>query len=218
MSQEALPKIPEEVVSRGALLCGLRPISSFADVGRDEVVVARELYEVLVCDELSAYPWRFASGEQQLENDPNPPLDRYESAWHMPVLPEGMALFMENVRLSDDPVTYDIVGQRIYAHCDPTSTPIAHYQYRAEEAYWTPGFTLAMVLRCAQMFAESVTRKKSQIDGFTQSFEVQLARAKLRDAQSKSYRKMDLGKYSRFRQRGYSPTQDTVRGQPTNTP
>ena len=186
MAQENLPVTPEEVCSRAMVMCGMEAMSSFSEMGRDEVVVASQLYEVMVAAALSAYPWRFASGQWQLEPSSTNPLDRYEAAWHYPTLPEGRPLQIQQIRSGDDPVQYDIFRNLIYAYADPSAVLIADYQYRVEEAYWLPQFMLYMIFDLASTLASSVTRNSAQLKTFDGMAERQLVRAKTRDAQSKT--------------------------------
>ena len=186
MSLENLPVTPEEVCSRAAVLVGLEPITSFNDTDRDEVVAAATLYETVVANCLTAYPWRFASGEMILERATDDPLDRYENAWHYPQLDNGRALQLEMICQNDLPIRYDIVKNLIYSSADGDTDTVAHYQYRVEEAYWLPQFTLYVIYEMAATFADSITRNAKQISAFQQKAEVQFRRAKTRDAQSKT--------------------------------
>jgi hypothetical protein len=201
MPLQGLPVTPEEVCSRAMVLVGLEPLTSFNEQNRDEVIVAGTIYEVMVAAALSAYPWRFASGEQQLENDSEDPLDRYETAWHYPTLDEGRPLQIESVRREDTPIVYDIVKNRIYADADIDDVLIAHYQYRVEEAYWLPQFTLYIIFELASAFAQSITRNAQQISTFNKMAEVQLSRAKTRDSQSKTPKRMNQTGFLRNRRR-----------------
>jgi hypothetical protein len=186
MSLENLPVTPEEVCSRAMVLCGLEPLSSFNEQGRDEVVVAGTIYEMIVATCLSSYPWRFASGEMALELSTTDPLDRYENAWHYPTLDEGRPLQLETVYADGTPINYDIVKNLIYSNADEGADVVAHYQYRVEEVYWLPQFSLYVIFTLAALFAVSVTRNQKQITTFEQMAQVQFSRSKTRDAQSKS--------------------------------
>lgn len=186
MSLENLPVTPEEVCSRAMVLCGLEPLSSFSEQGRDEVVVAGTIYEIIVAACLSSYPWRFASGEMILELSTTNPLDRYENAWHYPTLDQGRPLQLETVYADGIPINYDIVKNLIYSNADEGAQLVAHYQYRVEEAYWLPQFSLYVIFTLAAMFATSVTRNQKQITTFQTLSEMQFSRSKTRDAQSKS--------------------------------
>lgn len=186
MALESLPKTPEEVCSRAMVLCGMEPLSSFNETDRDEVIVASQLYELIVADNLSAYPWVFATGQQLLELSATDPLDRFENAWHYPTLDEGRPLQIQRVTVGDEAVTYDIVKDLIYANQPTTAELVATYQYRVEEAYWLPQFSLYTVFTLAATFATSVTRNDKQISKFGGLAEQQFMRAKLRDSQSKS--------------------------------
>lgn len=199
MALENLPVTPEEVCSRAAVLCGLDPITSFNETGRDEVTTAAQLYEVIIAACLSSYPWRFASGEMQLEPATDDPLDRYENAWHYPTLDQGRPLQMEQVTIGGEPINYDIVKNLIYANEDAEAELNAHYQYRVEEAYWLPQFTMYAIYRLAEMFAQSVTRNAKQISAFSGEAEKWFLRAKTRDSQSKSPKRTRPGALRRPR-------------------
>src|SRR5262245_3241672 len=124
VSQEPLPTSAVEVCSRAMVLVGLEKLSSFNEIDRDEVIVASQIYEVVVADCLAMVPWGFASGQQQLENDPSPPLDRYEQAWHMPVIDSNAPVFIETVRLNGIAQVYEIMANRIYCSVDPAEALI----------------------------------------------------------------------------------------------
>jgi hypothetical protein len=135
MAQEPLPKNPQEVASRAAVMLGLDPITSFAEQERAEVIVASQLYEVILADVTAAYPWRHCTGQQQLEVDPDPPLDRYETAFHLPVLEDGQPFTIERITCGGlEGVRYDINGSRLYAYTDANQVVICTYQYRVAEA------------------------------------------------------------------------------------
>ena len=201
MSQLPLPQTPEEVASAAMVLLGMRPMQSFSDTGRDEIVVASSLYELNVQELSEAHPWKFCNGQQVLENDPDPPLDRYETAWHIPQFPQGTPFYIHTVRNADMPVTYEIMGQRIYAlNIDANQSPVAEYTYRVEEAWWPPSLKMCAVFRLAGMLAAAVTRNASQMKAMNDSYELQLARAKFRDAKSVTVKRMDQRTILRNRQ------------------
>lgn len=201
-TQENLPVTAVEVCSRAMVLVGLSPMSSFNEISRDEVIVASQLYEVIVADCMSAFPFSFCSGQQVLENDPDPPLDRYETAWHLPSLETGQPYFIETVRWNDQPVKYEIMGQRIYCNVDEAEELIAHYQYRLQEAYWPPQFTLMVIERLAERFAIAVTRNSQQITAQGSAYEKQFARTKTRQSQQQTTTGLRPSRFTRFRRRG----------------
>lgn len=200
--QENMPVTPEEVCSRAMVLCGMEPMASFAEQGRDEVIVASQLYELLVMGALSSYPWAFASGEQQLELSAADPLDRYETAWHMPTIDSGTPLQIQRLTVDDMAINYDIVGNLLYTRADAASVVIASYQYRIAEAYWLPQFTLYFLYELAATFARAVTRNSKQIASFEQMSALQFARAKTRDSQSRSAKRVVMGGLRRGISRG----------------
>jgi hypothetical protein len=199
MSQMPLPQTPEEVASASMVLLGMRPMQSFSDIGRAEVVVAGGLYELMVSELAEAHPWKFCQGQQTLENDPDPPLDRYETAWHVPMIPDGTPYSIHTVRWDDHPVWYEIMGQRIYINQDADQPPIAEYSYRVEEAFWPPSFKMAAVFRLASMLANAVTRNTAQINAMNGAYELQISRAKFRDSKSATTKRLDQSRFIRNR-------------------
>jgi hypothetical protein len=199
MSQMPMPQTAEEVASAAMVLLGIRPMTSFQEVGRDEVFVASALYELSVSELAEAHPWKFCQGQQILENDPVPPLDRYETSWLLPRFPNGVPYTIHTVRLDDYPVAYEIMGQRIYAEVGLNESPVVEYTYRVDEAYWPPSFKMALVFRLASMLANAVTRNGSQIKAMDAAYEIQLGRAKFRDAKSVTVKRMDQSRFLRNR-------------------
>jgi hypothetical protein len=200
MSQEALPKNPQEVASRAAVLLGLDPISSFSEIDRVEVIVASQLYEVILADITASYPWRHCTAQQSLQVDSSPPLDRYETAFHLPVLEDGQPFTIERISAGGlEGVRYDINGNRLYANVDPSQEVVATYQYRVPEAYWPPAFILLMIYRLAEALAASVTRNTGQMQTMQGLAQIQSSRAKTRDSQSVTTKVMRQTLYERRR-------------------
>src|SRR5262245_66507182 len=124
------------------VLLGMQPMQSFSDTDRDEVVAASTMYELMVSELSEAHPWKFCTGQQLLENDPVPPLDRYETAWHLPQFPQGTPYYIHTVRWDDRPLVYEVMGQRIYLAVDVNAGPVAEYSYRLDEAWTPPSLTV----------------------------------------------------------------------------
>lgn len=184
MSQLPLPQTPEEVASAAMVLLGMRQLQSFSEIGRDEVIAVSALYELMVSDLSEAHRWKFCTGQQLLEIDINPPLDRYETAFHLPSFAEGTPYFIHTCRSGDIVQKYEIMADRIYCDVQSNQGLVAEYSYRVAEAFWPPSFKMCAVFRLAQMLATSVTRQSAQVTAMGQAYEMQLARAKNRDAQS----------------------------------
>lgn len=199
MSQLPLPQTPEEVASAAMVLLGMRQLQSFSEIDRDEVIAASSLYEVMVSELSESHRWKFCTGQQQLEVDPEPPLDRYETAFHMPAFEEGTPYFIHTCRSGDQPQKYEIMADRIYCNIDENQGLIAEYSYRVIEAHWPPSFKMCAIFRMAQMLAVSVTRNQSQIKAMSDAYELQLVRAKNRDAQSVTPKRMLQKRFLRNR-------------------
>jgi hypothetical protein len=138
MSQLPLPQTPEEVASAAMVLLGMRQLQSFSEIGRDEVIAASALYEIMVSELSEAHRWKFCTGQQLLEIDPSPPLDRYETAFHMPSFEQGTPYHIHTCRIDGQVQRYEIMADRLYCDVDPSSALIAEYSYRVAEAFWPP--------------------------------------------------------------------------------
>jgi hypothetical protein len=184
MSHLPLPQTPEEVASSAMVLLGMRPLQSFSEIGRDEVTAASALYELMVSDLSEAHRWKFCSGQQLLEVDVNPPLDRYETAFHMPSFEQGTPYFIHTCRSGDIVRPYEIMADRIYCDVGTNEGLVAQYSYRVAEAFWPPSFKMCAVFKLAAMLAAAITRNSGQTKAMETAYEMQLARAKGRDAQS----------------------------------
>jgi hypothetical protein len=199
MSQLPLPQTPEEVASSAMVLLGMRQLQSFSEIGRDEVIAASSLYEIMVAELSEAHRWKFCTGQQILEIDPSPPLDRYETAFHMPAFEQGTPFFIHTCRIAGTPQKYEIMADRVYCDVSSDSELVAEYSYRVAEAYWPPSFKMCAVFRLAAMLAVSVTRNSSQIKAMGDAYELQLARAKNRDAQSVTPKRVNQQRFLRNR-------------------
>ena len=91
------------------------------------------------------------------------------------------------------------MGDRIYCDVPNDAALIAEYSYRVAEVYWPPSFKMCAVFRLAQMLAVSVTRNVGQISAMGQAYELQLARAKNRDAQSVTPKRINQKRFLRNR-------------------
>ena len=138
----------------------------------------------MVSDLSEAHRWKFCTGQQLLEDDPDPPLDRYETAFHLPAFVQGTPYFIHSCRLDDTPQKYEVMAGRIYCNISNDSALIAEYSYRVAEAFWPPSFKMCAVLPARPDAGDPVTRQSAHIAAMGQAYELQLARAKNRDAQS----------------------------------
>ena len=199
MSQMPLPQTPEEVASAAMVLLGMRQMTSFSETGRDEVVAVSALYELMVSELSEAHPWKFCQGQQILENDPDPPLDRFDTSWHVPSIPAGTPYSIHTVRWDNCPIHYEIMGQHIYGMVDADAEVIAEYAYRVDEAWWPPSFKMAAVFRLAGMLANAITRNSAQITAMGQAYELQIKRAKFRDSMTATAKRLDQTRFLRNR-------------------
>ena len=131
-----------------------------------------------------AHRWKFCTGQQLLEVDPSPPLDRYETAFHMPSFEQGTPYHIHTCRIDGAVQRYEIMADRIYCDVDPASALIASIPTASTRPSGRPPSRCARSSRMAQMLAVAVTRNSAQIKAMSEGYEVQLSRAKNRDAQS----------------------------------
>ena len=85
---------------------------------------------------------------------------------------------------------YEIMADRIYCDIGTGEGLVAEYSFRVAEAFWPPSFKMCAVFKMAAMLAVAVTRNANQIKSMEGAYELQLMRARGRDAQSVTPKKI----------------------------
>jgi len=179
-----------EVASGALVMIGASPITSFTE-DTTESLVAANIYEDVARDALTASRWRFATNQAELNRLTAEPTARWTAAYQKP---DGI-IQLHAVTINDVPIAYDTYGDKIYCDASTNDTVVADYTYRADEADWPSYFILAMQMELASIFAISVARDSALSRLYDDKFERFLARAKSRDSQQQTNRKLTTNRF-----------------------
>ena len=181
---------PIKVCSRASVLMGGSPISSF-DEGTAEADVVDAMYEDIARAALTSTRWRFATNQQVLNRLTAAPTSRFDAAYQMP----SDLLMLSAVTVNDDPIIYDIYGDKVYCDTSTNEIVVADYIYRANEAYWPSYFTLAVEFQVAAMLSISIARDASLGSMMDQQAERQMIKARRLDSQQQTTRKLMTSRF-----------------------
>ena len=145
-----------DLCSRGLILIGAEPITSFAD-GTTEALVAVNMYEDIVRSALVNTRWRFATNQTQLNLLTDAPTGRYDNAYQLPT----DRLMIHALTVNDNVIAYQLYGDMAYADTADTDTVVCDYTYRPSEENFPPHFNIAVIYSLANVFAVSIARDAS---------------------------------------------------------
>ena len=178
-----------KVASRALVLMGANTIYTFTtNPSTTEATVADNLYEGFVEAALSAYRWRFSSGQIDLSRLVAVPQARWDAAYQIQTRPP--VLVLHAVTVLSNPIKYDRYEDKIY--CDATATDVvtADYTYRVATQYWPAYFTEYVVYKMAGVFASSIAQKASLAEVLMGESARLFSAAKVIAAQQQSTRQM----------------------------
>ena len=181
---------PIKVCSRASVLIGGDEIQSFTD-GTLESSVADAIYEDIVRAALTNTRWRFATNQQQLNRLTQSPTGRWDSAYQLP----SDTLLVHSLTVNDNPIKYDIYGDKAYNNESENSVVVADYTFRADEQNWPSFFTLAVQHMLAGSFAISIARDASLSQLMDQKAVTYMAQARRADSQQQTTRKLNTSRF-----------------------
>jgi hypothetical protein len=173
-------------LARQALIgIGAAPITAFDD-GSAEAEIAHALYDGERDALLSAYPWRFATGQVRLTRLADAPLADYAHAFALP------ADFLRAISLGAGGRgrgrRYRIARGAL--HTD-ASEAVLTYIFRPDEAEFPPFFAQALVARLRAALAIPVTENTDRAQVMAAQAETEFARARQADAQQDTPRRLE---------------------------
>lgn len=180
------------VVSRALTMIGANPITSFID-GSAEANVATEIYEDLVQEELSMYPWSFAKEQEVLGQLVAEPVDEWTYAYQLP----NTTLTVLRVTVNGNPIEYERFGDKVF--CDELENVVATYIFRAIEPTWTPYFTSLVVHKLAAVFATAIAERPRLAQAIYAELEAVRMMARNRDSSSQTTRRIRTSRFRRVR-------------------
>ena len=137
-----------DLISRALILIGDQPINSLTGNDRRQVV-ANNLYDGIVQDELSKTTWGFAKRKAQLAKTTDTPIDDEFNTVHQ--LPSDLLRLIK----TRPNTQYQIYGSKIYSNMNDTKFTI-DYIANVVESYWPPYFDQVIVYALAVAFAPSI--------------------------------------------------------------
>lgn len=180
-----------EVASGALVMIGASPITSFTE-SSTESLVAANIYEDVARDALTATRWRFATNQAVMGRLSPDPTARWSGAYQ---LPDGI-IQLHAVTINDNPIVYDVYGDKVYCNAGTADEVVADYTFRADEADWPSYFILAVQMELASIFAISVARDSNLSRLYDDKFERFLKRAKSRDSQQQTTRRLVSNRFA----------------------
>lgn len=187
-----------EICQKACVLVGISPITSFSE-GTTESIACDLLYEDIVNGALSEHPWSFGTKQfditaNRISTDPD---ILWDARYQLPVDESNFigihGLFIDG---SDVPASYDRYEDDIYCNAGTDSTVVIKMAHRPDENDWPYYFRLMVIYRMALNLAISVTRNPEVIAAMQNQDAVQTERAKTRDSQSRTAKKVRLKKFA----------------------
>ena len=185
-----------DIASRGLVLIGATPISSFSGT-TTESQVAQNLYEDIVRSALTQTRWRFASNIKQLSRLTDAPLDenRYDAAYQIPI----ESIMIHGVTVGGNPIQYEIFTEKLFCNAGVSDKVIAEYTYRPDTTTFPPYFITALQFHLASVFAGAIAEDADKSALFEQKAQRQYLLARNIDAQQTSTERLNMGRYANFR-------------------
>tara|TARA_Y100000592_G_scaffold52570_1_gene83043 strand:+ start:259 stop:852 length:594 start_codon:yes stop_codon:yes gene_type:complete len=181
---------PIDVCSRALILIGADPITSFDD-NTNEALVASNMYEDIARASLVNSRWRFSTNQVVMNRLTAAPTGRYDAAYQ---LPSGW-LMTHTVTQNDNPIDYQIYGDKVFCDVDSTAVLVLDYTYRAEEQDWPSYFTVAVEYELATVFSVSLARDQQLATLMGQQAQFQMAKARNLDSQQQTTRKFATNRF-----------------------
>ena len=146
------------LASRALIRIGSAPITSFSD-GTAEAEVAGALFAPVRDGLLSAYGWRFATGQVALNQLSTPPLADYAYAFGLPT--DFLRALSAGVGGRGRGLNYRIARGALHTHAPEV---VLTYIFRPEEEEFPPYFDQALIARLSAEFTIPVTENTSRAE------------------------------------------------------
>jgi len=187
-----------DIATRGLIMIGAQPISSFTD-DSTEALVTNNIYEEIVESSLTRHRWRFSTGQKQLSLLTDTPVGRWTYAYQIPTDP--LVLQIIAVTVNDYNINYNRYEDKIYVDDHgSSSTLVMDYIFRQDESKFPPYFRLALEFQLASIYAGAIARDTAMIKEFSERAERQYLIAKNIDSQETTTNKLDTNRFISLRQ------------------
>lgn len=179
-----------DIASRGLILIGAEPITSFTATST-ESTVANAIYEDILRTTICSSRWRFATNQAELNLLTNAPTGRYDVAHQLP----ADLLMLHAVTVSDKIIEYNIYGDKVFSNSASSDALIADYTFRALEPDFPSYFTLALEFSLGAAFALSIARDEGLASILENKAGNLLQQAKTLDSQQQTTRKLVTSRF-----------------------
>tara|TARA_Y100000401_G_scaffold25908_1_gene18204 strand:- start:2426 stop:3019 length:594 start_codon:yes stop_codon:yes gene_type:complete len=179
-----------DICARALILIGADPITSFDD-GTTEALVSVNVYEDMARASLVNARWRFATNQAVLNRLTAEPTGRYDFAYQQA---DG-TLMVHAVTVNDNPIEYQIYGDKIFANTSSSDELVADFTFRANEDTWPSYFTIAVEYALATLFATSIARDANLAALMKTASSDAMAKARSLDAQQQTTRKLVTSRF-----------------------
>jgi len=179
-----------DIASRGLILIGAEPITSFT-ASSTESTVANAIYEDVLRTTMCASRWRFSTNQAELNLLTNAPTGRYDVAHQLP----ADLLMLHAVTVSDAVIEYNIYGNKVFSNSSSNDILIADYTFRALEPDFPSYFTLALEFSLGAAFALSIARDEGLSSLLERKASELLQQAKTLDSQQQTTRKLVTSRF-----------------------
>lgn len=179
-----------DIASRGLILIGAEPITSFT-ADSTEATVANAVYEDVVRTTMCSSRWRFCTNQAQLNLLANAPTGRYDAAHQLP----ADMLMLHAVTVNDAIIEYNIYGNKVFSNSSVNDTLVADYTFRALEPDFPSYFILAVEFALGATFALSIARDEGLAGLLERKAAELLQQAKTLDSQQQTTRKLVTSRF-----------------------
>lgn len=188
------------IAQAACLLMRIEPITAFDDNSAEAKVLSAN-YADLIENELSLYPWRFATKKNIINRLAEVPLDsEWEAAYQVP----SDILSVETVLVNGEPIEYDRYYNLIYCNASEDDEVILEGIFKADESKWPPYFTRLIEFRLAEILASGVAMRGDLANYYLEKGNQQMLKARHRDSASQTIKAIRANKYRTARRNSRS--------------
>jgi len=178
------------VASKGLVLIGANPITSFSAIST-EATVADTIYEEVVEDLITDFPWRFTVVQDSLNRLLSEPEALWDAAYQLP----SNCINVIRVTINDVDIDYAVYGDQVFCNAGADETVVCDFQTRPDETAWPPYFRMAAEFTLAALFAAAVAGDDKLATLWDGKAEVKLRKARNRDSVQQTTSKVDTSRF-----------------------
>lgn len=176
-----------DLCSNALMLIGAEVITDFSGSSA-ESAAASQFYQTTVDNWLTLYDWQFATTTAQLSRLGDAPLNAWDAAYQAP----SGALKIQNVKVLDEPISYDRFNDKI--HCNATTTDVVYcdYTYSIAISYWPAYFNELIECALAKKFSTALAAKIDFKTTFGADMDTQFRLSKNADARQQTTKRINM--------------------------